>query len=389
MKTKARILVAPLNWGLGHATRCIPIINELIASGYEVVLASDGQALALLKKEFPSLLALSLPAYDVTYAKEAVHFKRNLLLQGPKIWKAVRKEHNVLKEYIEKYAIKGIISDNRLGLYTSKVPCVIITHQIQVLSGQTTWISSILHSRYIKKFTECWVPDYEGEINLSGKLSHTKGLRFPIRHIGALSRFTYREKSTHTYAITAVVSGPEPQRTIFEHQLHKTLKKYNGKTLLVRGRVEDEQEWETDGLCTSVNYLTSQELGEVLNDSRYVIARSGYSTIMDLAKLKKKAFFIPTPGQPEQEYLAQRLKEQGIVPFSTQENFSLKSLSKLKMYHGFEALEEANQPRLRDFFSLFEGKRELRPNSKLAFYINLFFVSLNDVLYNRETESRS
>ena len=346
---KKRILVAPLNWGIGHATRCIPIINALIEHNFEPVIASDGAALALLKKEFKQVVFIELPAYNITYSKSKSSFKWRLFRQLPKIKKAIFKEHVAIKKIVHDYAIEGIISDNRMGVYCSKIPSVFITHQLNVLSGLTTKLSTSLHDYYLKKFDECWVPDFENTPNLSGKLGHdftTKLL--PIKYIGALSRLE-KTSTSSKFDIMVLLSGPEPQRGLLEQKLFKELADYNGNILFVKGKIEGEQRIETKQQFTIYNFMTSADLQTALNSCDLVISRSGYTTVMDLAKLGKKAFFIPTPGQFEQEYIAQNLNEQGIIPSCNQKEFSLKQLDRVKDFTGFDALD-CNT----DFESLFK-----------------------------------
>jgi len=350
MSKPVNILVAPLNWGLGHATRCIPIIRALQSNGYNVIIASDGVALELLQKEFLHLQTVKLPSYGIEYAKKKSHFKQKMLSNIPKIVKAIRKEHKALKNIINIYKIDGVISDNRLGLYTSKVPTVFITHQLQVLSGKTTGLTTYLHKRFIKRFDECWVPDYKGSTNLSGILGHPEKKDYPVQYIGPLSRM-HKESLMLCYDALVILSGPEPQRSILEKILLTELKKYNGSILFVRGLIEKEEVHNQQKNIEIVNFLTSDKLATAINSSNFVIARSGYSAIMDLAALQKKAFFIPTPGQTEQEYLAKRLKEKGIAPYSKQGDFKAEDLAKLTVYKGFEQPQEDID--LKQFFDLF------------------------------------
>ncbi|MEP0265268.1 glycosyltransferase [Dokdonia sp.] len=353
MSESINILVAPLNWGLGHATRCIPIIRTLQQEGYTVIIASDGEALTLLDKEFPELSKVSLPSYDIEYAKKKQHFKRKMISSIPKISRAIRKEHKALKQIIATYNIKGVISDNRLGLYTSKIPTIFITHQLQILSGKTTATTTFLHKRFIKRFNECWVPDYMGSSNLSGILGHpTKG-NYNVNYIGPLSRMKKRTLQQR-YDVLVVLSGPEPQKSILEAILLKELKKYNGSVLFIQGRIKEEEQRSTQKNIEIVNFLTSEKLSEAINSAGFIIARSGYTTIMDLAALQKKAFFIPTPGQTEQEYLAQRLKEKGIAPYSSQDTFKVKDLTKIEVYSGFNKPQETID--LKKFFGLFKSE---------------------------------
>lgn len=347
---KKRILVAPLNWGLGHATRCIPIINALIKNNFLPVIASDGIALHLLKKEFPELEYLELPAYDITYAKSRYLFKLKLLQHSPKVLKVIKAEKKVIEHIVETHAIDGIISDNRLGVFNKNIPCVFITHQLQVLSGNTTWISTKLHLRIIKKFNECWVPDSKSVPNLSGKLGHLKSNNINIKYIGPLSRFTKKESPIKNN-LMVLLSGPEPQRSFLEEKLLKELESFSGSILFVRGVIEEHTTIDTKNNMTIYNFMTSDLLEKSLNESEYIISRSGYTTIMDLAKLGKKAFFIPTPGQFEQEYLAVRLNKLGLVPSCKQEAFSLNKLESIHQYKGlFDFEYEIDYKKL---FSLF------------------------------------
>ncbi len=218
-----KILVAPLNWGLGHATRCIPIINALIQEGFIPVIASDGDALALLQKEFPTLKTIDLPSYNIKYAKKGSFFKFKMFFNSPKIVKAIQSERKVIKKIISSDIYHGIISDNRMGVYHKKVPSVFITHQLTVLTGNTTKISTKLHSKYINKFNACWVPDTATSQNLSGKLGHPKKTKKNVEYLGPLSRFEYHDLPIKN-DIMVLLSGPEPQRTMLEEKLLKELK---------------------------------------------------------------------------------------------------------------------------------------------------------------------
>lgn len=350
---KKRILVAPLNWGLGHATRCIPIIKALIAHNFMPVIASDGIALKLLQKEFPSLSTIELPSYNVTYAKKGKHFKLKLLKDSPKLIKAIKAEKEAIKQIVEMQNIAGIISDNRLGVYSKKVPSIFITHQLNVLSGNTTWLSTKMHSKIIQKFDVCWVPDIKNEPNLSGKLGHPETFEIPTEYIGPLSRFEKKQQNSIN-SLMVLLSGPEPQRTLLEEKLLAELKNYKGKIVFVKGIMEQEQTIQVIGNMTIYNFMTSELLEKTINESAIIISRSGYTTVMDLAKLNKKAFFIPTPGQFEQEYLAERFTKTGLVPSCDQDEFTLEILNKVDDFEGLKAFDfEAD---FKSLFSLFESE---------------------------------
>lgn len=352
-KLQNRILVAPLNWGLGHATRCIPIINQLIKHNFIPVIASDGNALELLKKEFPKLETVELPSYQIEYSKKGKNLKFKFLKNSPKIIKAISKEKALVKKMVESGEIQGIISDNRFGVYNKKVPSIFITHQLKVMSGNTTWLSTKTHEAAISKFDECWIPDNKEDFNLSGELIYNKSLKIPLKYLGPISRFK-KENKTKKYDLMVLLSGPEPQRTLLENILLKELKKSTEQVLFVNGIVEEEQKYFTKGNILIYNFMTSNQLQDALNESDFVISRSGYTTIMDLAVLGKKAFFIPTPGQFEQEYLANRLTDLNLVPSCKQEDFKLEKLKDISNYKGLSAsVKEVDYKKL---FSLFKSE---------------------------------
>jgi len=332
------ILIAPLNWGLGHATRCIPIIKALQENNFIPIIASDGIALELLQKEFPYVQTLKLPSYQIEYAKNGKNFKWKLLKNFPEMIKAIWKEEKKVRKWIKKYDIDGIISDNRLGVFSKKIPSVYLTHQLNVMTGSTTWFTSILHQHIIKKHDECWVPDFEGTSNLSYKLGHIENPDFNLKYIGALSRMQKKE-TPKLYDLMIILSGPEPQRELLEDKLKVEILKYKGSVVFIKGIAEKDQKKEQIDHVTFYNFMNSRQLEQTFNESEIVLCRSGYTTIMDLVKLEKKAYFIPTPGQYEQEYLAKKLKEEGLVPYSKQDNFSIEDLKEIENYKGLPLLE--------------------------------------------------
>ncbi|MFD2822853.1 glycosyltransferase [Lacinutrix iliipiscaria] len=350
---KKRILVAPLNWGLGHATRCIPIIHALLHHHFDVVLASDGVALDLLRKEFPDLDTVELPSYNITYAKNSQLFKWKLLKGSPKLIKAIKAEKKAVKTIIKAYKIDGLISDNRLGVHSKSIPCVFMTHQLQVLSGNTTWLSTKMHQKIIKQYDECWVPDNKNDTNLSGKLGHVSIDEMTIKYLGPISRFS-KKNTKVIYDLLVLLSGPEPQRSLLEDTLLKRLKDFRGQVLFVRGVVEKVQSRIVNDNIVIYNFMTSTELEQAINESAMVLSRSGYTTIMDLAKLEKKAFFIPTPGQYEQEYLAQRLDDLSMVPSCKQADFTLDMLNRVSRSRGLKNADY--QINYKKLFGLFKGK---------------------------------
>jgi uncharacterized protein (TIGR00661 family) len=349
--TNKTILIAPLNWGLGHATRCIPIIKALQENDYIPIIASDGIALELLQKEFPYIKTLKLPSYQIEYAKNGKNFKWKLLQNFPKMMKAVLNERKMIKKWVKKYDIDGIISDNRLGVFSKKVPSVFVTHQLNVMTGNTTWITSKLHQHIIKKYAECWIPDVEGTPNLTGKLGHMEHPDFELKYMGPLSRFQKKEASKQ-YDLMIILSGLEPQRGLLEEKLKKEVLDFGGKIIFIKGIVEKAQKKEQVDNVTYYNFMNTRQLEQTFNESGIVLCRSGYTSIMDLAKLEKKAFFIPTPGQFEQEYLAEKFKKEGLVPYAKQDDFKIKNIFEIDDYRGLSSIK--NTTDWKELFGVFE-----------------------------------
>ncbi len=307
MSIKKKILVAPLNWGLGHATRCMPMIQAQLNAGAEVVIAADGAPLALLKSRFPQCQFIEWKGVSIHYSGNMIF---SMLIQVPKILWSIFKEHQQLNKIIEEHQIDMVISDNRFGLWNNKIHSVFITHQVNIISPFAEKLLFKINKWFIEKYDECWVPDYEGVDNLSGILSHPKNeyykKNFPknLKYIGPQSRFTKGKSSVERkYEVVGIVSGPEPQRTLFFEQLKNDFEKVDGKTLLIGGK-PDEKFSSSNTEHEIVNHLNDEEFISALYSAKKVICRSGYSTIMDLHVLGLKAEYVATKGQTEQEYLA-------------------------------------------------------------------------------------
>ena len=327
-----KILVAPLNWGLGHASRCVPLIHRLLDEGHEVVIGGDGMSFTLLRKHFPKLRYVYLAPLDLHYSRSG-NQTWAMLKAIPQLLLWRNKDRLMLKAILQEEHFDQVISDNRPGLYNKQVECIYITHQLQIRLTKTwQWAeatASRIHARMYTRFNKVWIPDYE-DINhsLAGELSHPSNLRLSrkmtaFQYIGPLSRFhspiTYKP-SPINYEVVAVLSGLEPQRTLLEQEL---IERYSGKeerVLIVQGLVNHPNTRIKRGNLTIVPSMADAELVPALLNARHIIARSGYSTIMDLEALGLLSVgnnkplpvhieLIPTPGQPEQEYLAVWLKD--------------------------------------------------------------------------------
>jgi UDP:flavonoid glycosyltransferase YjiC (YdhE family) len=325
---KPRVLVAPLDWGLGHATRCIPIIRELIHSGLQVILAGDGNTEKILRSEFPTLDFLPLEGYHITYGKNKIDLVGKILLQIPRIIISIEKENAWLEQVIEEYKIDAVISDNRYGLYNKNIYSVFITHQLQIKTGLaiTDRIVQEINFKYINNFNVCWVPDVPGKTSLAGQLSHPKKKpAIPLEYMGWQSRFQ-KEIQTEEKNILVILSGPEPQRTLFEELILEQLSSYEKPVVFVRGLPGEDSHIETKENVVVFNHLCAADLEEQIAAASFIIARSGYSTVMDLIPLKKKTILVPTPGQTEQEYLAAHLLQNCFALCAEQSVFHLQNL---------------------------------------------------------------
>jgi uncharacterized protein (TIGR00661 family) len=311
-----------LDWGLGHATRCIPIIKALLEKGFEVLIATDGLQQSLLQEEFPQLKFLPLKGYRVTYSKNKWLFPFKIFVQVPKILLAIKNENQWLNRIVDSHHIDIVISDNRFGLHHKKIKSIFITHQLTIKAPfllLEKWLQKINYY-FINQFTSCCVPDIKGEINVAGILSHPVLLpKIPVHYIGLLSRFEKMDPVQKKYDYCIVLSGPEPQRTLFENIIVKDINNLEGKILLVRGKPGSDTLLKLNDNIAIANHLSGNLLQQAFLQSEMIICRSGYTTVMELLSLQKKSILVPTPGQTEQEYLAQILMQQQIG-FSVQQH---------------------------------------------------------------------
>jgi uncharacterized protein (TIGR00661 family) len=325
---KPVVLLSPLDWGLGHTTRCIPIINELLHRGCNVIIACNSTQKALLTREFPQLGYVHLSGYNLKYGKKRWGTIVRIILQTPKILIKINNEKNWLNIFLKSQRVDLIISDNRFGFYATNIPSVFITHQLYIRTGLGNLADSILQRmnyNRIKKFSTCWVPDQQGTKTLAGKLSNPKKLpAVPVHYMGGLSRFNTCKQTGSSIGVLVILSGPEPQRTLFEQLILSTLHSLPEKTVLVRGLPKESSEVRDVNNCTIYNHAAGGLLNELICNAEFVISRSGYTTVMDLMKLGKKSILVPTPGQAEQEYLAAHLHEQQLAYTVSQAQFSLK-----------------------------------------------------------------
>jgi uncharacterized protein (TIGR00661 family) len=318
------VLIAPLDWGLGHATRCIPIIREFLQRGCKVSVASSGAALSLLKSEFPGIHHHELISYGVRYQSSGSLILK-LLLQVPRFLWAIYSESKQIERLVHLQSFDLLISDNRYGCRSKVIRSIFITHQVSLLPRSSWWIRSIANyyqATMIKRFDTCWVPDLPSSF-FSGDLSKTE--KMPVRYIGILSRFAKSLVPLPVqYKLLVIISGPEPQRQIFEDLIRSQIKGMTDKVLLVKGLPKPNEVMKVNGNVSEVDHLSATEMQAAIQSSEFIVCRSGYSSIMDMAVLERRnLIMVPTPGQPEQEYLADRLRDEHCVYVSSQDQFNL------------------------------------------------------------------
>lgn len=353
---KHRVWVGALDWGLGHATRCIPVVDFLRNRGIEVFLGGAGESLELLRDTYPKLPALDLPAYKVAYSRQGKQLQK-IGSQIPRLLQVIRREKQALARWIHTHAIEGIISDNRYGCWHPQIPSVFICHQLsphlpRYLRVFQPTLAQV-HQRFLSKFNDIWVPDFPGEASLSGNLSLPAKPLSKLSHLGPLSRF-YPYQPTHNEFsfeelqgskpdVLAVLSGPEPQRSMLEKELLQQLHSYPGTHWIVQGIWRDAN-IQAHGNCTLIPHMGTDDLYLALTQAQWVIARSGYSSLMDFSALGlTRVLLIPTPGQTEQEYLAEKIHQQGIAEVAKQERLDLSHiLSGTSQPKGFQKQDNSH-----------------------------------------------
>lgn len=351
-KTKT-ILVCPMDWGLGHATRIVPVIELLKRKNIRIILGADNRPLDFLKQRYPELEVVKFPGYAPRYpARGAMALK--MISEMPEMIKQADKAHLFLEKLIDEKKIDLVISDNRYELWSSKVKTVFVTHQLNIQTPKYGRVAKPALRQmiygYIKKHDELWIPDFEGEPNLSGALSHID--RFPLDNyhfIGPLSRFQFvtPKQTSKEIDLLILLSGPEPQRTILEVKLKDQAFRSGSKTVILQGRTEDEYHVQMRNI-EIFSHLPDDLFAGYIAAAKTIVCRPGYTSLMDLVWFGKRAIFIPTPGQTEQEFLAESLKQKGLYYYQNQKEFDLqKALSYSENYPGLTLKNNGNTLRNR------------------------------------------
>ncbi len=330
MKNKT-VIYAIIDWGLGHVTRSTPIIRRLIHDGNRVILVSHGKALSMLKEEFPDCIIRDVKDTQIAYPKFGWMFVFKIVSQVPKMLLGWRHERKQIKALVQEFDPDLIMTEMRLGFWCKKVPSVLITHQLRfhlpkhlsmfMIFGE--WFNRIV----FRHFDNVFVPDAAGEPNLSGDLSHNSRIsRHPkVKHIGCLSSIVPDDNPPKKdIDLLISISGPEPQRTQFEEKVLSQLDKISGRAVITLGKpaIQNNIIKQTDNVTVTA-HLNRKEMNDMMQRAKHIVCRSGYSTVMELLALQKTALFVPTPGQTEQEYLAELYEKEGLFTYCTQDELDL------------------------------------------------------------------
>ena len=327
MNYKRNILICPLEWGFGHAGRMVPLAKRLQGLNNNIFFGSGEEQISFLQKEVPGATYIHFSGFRIKYSRYLPQYLVILFKSPLLLWHTVL-EHNRLKKIISEYSIDIVISDNRLGLWNTGIKSVFITHQLRIpfpipfrfLESAGRWIIRSI----IRKYSLCFVPDLEGELNVSGRLSHGFNLPDNVRYIGILSRFVnpFPPESYIPKGCTVILSGPEPQKSILKQKLTEIFISKKVQAVILEGKPLKTEEPYKTGDIVHYNHLSSDETVKLLLESETIITRSGYTTIMELISLGKSALVIPTPGQTEQEYLAEYLSGKGWFNTVKQKNIN-------------------------------------------------------------------
>jgi UDP-N-acetylglucosamine transferase subunit ALG13 len=329
LEKKYNILICPLEWGLGHAGRMIPLAKELLERQNNIFIGAGKEHQSLFRNELPGLTYIDFQGFKPGYSRFLPQYIA-LLLKTPVLLYHILSEHIRLKRIIHDHDIDIVISDNRFGLWNSKIKSVYVTHlPIIPLPPKLKcfeWIGVLFHRFFIRKYSFCFIPDLPGEPNVSGRLSHAVKLPENTRFIGILSRFkgnlsSHGNKTGFSHN-TLILSGPEPQRGIFRQKIIEILKHRELPTVVLEGKPGNTSEITRTGNIISYNHLSSDEMENIILESECIITRSGYTSIMELISLNCSALLVPTPGQTEQEYLAGYLSAKGWFATVSQKNLN-------------------------------------------------------------------
>lgn len=333
-----KVLVAPLDWGLGHATRSVPVIQKLLDLGAEVSLGVSGGTGAFFAEAFPKLRQFELPSYGIVYPKHGFEMPLWLLSNLPRIWGVVKREHELTEALVGREKFSAVLSDNRFGCYSRAAKSVYMTHQLRIAfpayARAFEQIGVEFHKRVMQHFDEVWVPDLAAAPGLAGRLSHLKAPSHKhLKFVGPLSRFQLdvpipEAQPQKKFKYLGVVSGVEPARTDLERKLLAAFRELPGRHALLLGKPGRPELTRTEANVSVFAHLPTHEFAQAALAAERFVSRPGYSTVMDLCVLGADALFVPTPGQTEQEYLGHALEQAKLARCMRQAELSAAALER-------------------------------------------------------------
>jgi uncharacterized protein (TIGR00661 family) len=321
------VIYAVCSWGLGHATRSLPVIRKLIDENNNITIISNGRSLDLLKKELGNAIDyIDIPDYPMLLSENSRQFMAKSVIYWPVFIRKMQSGLSKVTKMLKNMNCDVIVSDGRYDVYSKKIPSFFISHQIRIMNPLRIRMfetgSEIFNMFFFKRFVGVIVPDYKDD-NLSGDLSHNlrKIDENKIHYIGVLSDFKKKKtKKDIDYLIS--ITGPEPQRSFLQEKLLSQINNLNGNIVITLGKTEIKDKHINDNI-TTYSFLKKQEREDLLNRAKLIISRTGYSTILDLAVIGAKALMTPTPGQVEQVYLSEYHNKKGTFFSVDQEKINL------------------------------------------------------------------
>ncbi|MBD3397092.1 MAG: hypothetical protein GF418_15830 [Chitinivibrionales bacterium] len=328
MPSPRHFLVSPLDWGLGHATRCVPVIRRLLEKNQRVSIAASGAPASLLAQEFPGLPIVPIVNYHMRYTRHPALLPLAFPFMIARVYNSAKKEHARLDTIIQEHAVDCVIADQRFGCHSHRARSIYISHQLCVkMPRPFATIERIIWLRLrraAESFNELWIPDWPGPESLTGDLTHKYPLPPHARFVGPLSRFAPCGPAPRDRpGLLVVLSGPEPQRTAFERAVLTALCSFDGSAVVVRGTPGQNTPCHAPANVTLLPHASTDRLQQLFCGAAAVVCRGGYTTIMDLVTMKKKAVIVPTPGQTEQEYLCRRAAQSGRFVMRTQKDLDI------------------------------------------------------------------
>jgi len=354
---KKKVFIAPLNWGLGHATRLLPLIKFLLAKDYEVYIGASGRSKEVLRQEVKQCKFFDFPEYPIKYPQSRFFVTRFMLIIFPKMLLAMRNEQKKLRILHKKYQFDLIISDNRFSLALGGVRSLLISHQLRYKLPwpiqKMEWLPEYFNYSHFKKYDRIIVPDIEKNKTLTGELSHN--MRYlpenKLYYLGIMTTLKQKIREVgESIDYFVIISGPEPQRTKFEKIILTQVRKLKGRVVIALGKPEKDYKIRM-GSSVIYTYLNRDKISDYLRRAKFIISRPGYTTVMEMIESGKRGLFIPTPGQIEQVYLAKYFMENNWCYSISQYDLDLSTAVKIaKTYPGFPGIFSQTRENLDKLF---------------------------------------